>query len=144
MPAKDAIHDIVKTALIKDGWKITHDPYTIQYDNTRMYADLGAEKVIAAEKDKRKIVVEIKSFLGLSIMDDLENALGKFVLYRSILRVVEPERQVYLAVSDETFANVLGTTSGQVVMRDLALHVILVDVDKVEVTEWIEQSNTAK
>ena len=144
MPAKDAIHDIVKTALIKDGWKITHDPYTIQYDNTRVYADLGAEKAIAAEKDKRKIVVEIKSFLGLSIMDDLENALGKFVLYRSILRVVEPARQVYLAVSDETFANVLGTASGQIVMRDLALQTVLVDMDKVEVTEWIEQTSTSK
>ncbi len=144
MPAKDAIHDIVKTALIKDGWKITHDPYTIQYDNTRVYADLGAEKAIAAEKDKRKIVVEIKSFLGLPIMDDLENALDKFVLYRSILRVIEPARQVYLAVSDETFANVLGTASGQIVMRDLALQTVLVDMDKVEVTEWIEQTSTSK
>jgi hypothetical protein len=144
MPAKDAIHDIVKTADIKDGWKITHDPYIIQYDDTRVYADLGAEKVIAAEKDKQKILVEIKSFLGLSVMDDLENALGKFVLYRSLLKTTEPERQAYLALSNETYANVLDTVSGQVVMRELALRVILVNLDKLEVTRWIEQTSTDK
>ena len=26
MPAKDMFHDSAKTALLKDGWTITHDP----------------------------------------------------------------------------------------------------------------------
>jgi len=29
MPAKDVYHDRVRAALIRDGWAITHDPYTI-------------------------------------------------------------------------------------------------------------------
>ena len=29
MSAKDAIHDAVMNALVKDGWTITDDPYTI-------------------------------------------------------------------------------------------------------------------
>ena len=28
MSAKDRFHDVVKTALQKDGWRITHDPLT--------------------------------------------------------------------------------------------------------------------
>ncbi len=29
MSAKDAFHEVVKTALQKDGWQITHDPYNL-------------------------------------------------------------------------------------------------------------------
>lgn len=31
MPARDILHDVVKEALIKDGWIITHDPFTISF-----------------------------------------------------------------------------------------------------------------
>jgi hypothetical protein len=31
MPARDLNHDIVRNALQKDGWTITHDPYVIDY-----------------------------------------------------------------------------------------------------------------
>ncbi len=61
MPAKDIYHDTVKNALIKDGWTITDDPYRLSIGKRKMYVDLGAEKLIAAEKDSRKIAVEIKS-----------------------------------------------------------------------------------
>ena len=65
MPAKDVFHDVVKTALQKDGWTITDDPLYIRLGGAiDMYLDLGAEKVIAAEKAGRKIAVEIKSFLA--------------------------------------------------------------------------------
>lgn len=45
MAAKDKFHNIVKIALMKDHWKITHDPLILkfgQYDQIRV--DLGAEK----------------------------------------------------------------------------------------------------
>jgi len=29
MPKKDSSHDVVKNALIKNGWEITDDPYVI-------------------------------------------------------------------------------------------------------------------
>lgn len=31
MPVKDYFHEIAKTALVKDGWKITHDPFTLTF-----------------------------------------------------------------------------------------------------------------
>ncbi|MEA5468636.1 element excision factor XisH family protein [Spirulina sp. 06S082] len=61
MPAKDVYHQPVKNALIRDGWTITDDPYFIQYEDAELYADLAAEKPIAAERQSKKIVVEIIS-----------------------------------------------------------------------------------
>ena len=36
-----------------------------------MYVDLAAEELVAAEKEGRKIAVEIKSFIGASEIEDL-------------------------------------------------------------------------
>ncbi|MFN4256318.1 MAG: element excision factor XisH family protein [Saprospiraceae bacterium] len=65
--AKDIFHDIVRTALENDGWTITHDPLVLVNDESRRREiDLGAEKIIAAERGTEKIAVEAKSFLGSS------------------------------------------------------------------------------
>lgn len=55
MTRKDIFHDAVRHALEKDGWTITHDPLTLQVGGVDMYIDLGAERLIAAEKDGEKI-----------------------------------------------------------------------------------------
>ena len=51
MPAKDIFHDPFKTALLKDGWTVTHDPYSLKVGRKDLFIDLGAEKLLAAEKD---------------------------------------------------------------------------------------------
>ena len=75
MPAKDLYHESVKNALIKDGWTITADPYPIEYEDAELYPDLAIEKFISEEQRQRKIIIEIKSFLGPSMMKDFEMAL---------------------------------------------------------------------
>ncbi|MGH9837029.1 MAG: element excision factor XisH family protein, partial [Blastocatellia bacterium] len=57
--ARDKIHYAVKNALVNDGWTITADPYEIAYEGVNVYADLAAERPFAAEKNGRKIAVEI-------------------------------------------------------------------------------------
>jgi len=64
MPAKDIFHNTVKNALQKEGWTITHDPLSIRFGKVELYVDLGAEKLIAAQKNGEQIAVEIKSFLA--------------------------------------------------------------------------------
>ena len=49
--AKDIYHNIVKEALIKDGWTITNDPLLLPKEEGGLETDLGAEKLITAEKD---------------------------------------------------------------------------------------------
>ena len=84
MPARDRYHDQVKNALIKDGWTITDDPLHVKWGKKDMYVDLGAEQLLAAEKDQRKIAVEVKSFLGHSEMADLEQAIGQYTVYHDV------------------------------------------------------------
>src|SRR5215831_8065 len=83
MPAPDIYHPVVKNALIKDGWTITHDPYTLTFGQRNVFVDLGAERLIAAERQHDKIAVEIKGFQSASDIRDLEMALGQYVFYRS-------------------------------------------------------------
>ena len=72
MARRDIYHDTVKRALEKDGQKITHDPFPLVVGNKRLSVDLGAERLISAEKGTDKIVIEIKSFIGQSDVKDLE------------------------------------------------------------------------
>jgi hypothetical protein len=83
--AKDIYHYTVRAALKKDGWTITDDPLRFAIGSRSVYIDLGAEKLFAAEKEDRKIAVEVKSFLRPSPVSDLEDALGQYVLYSKIL-----------------------------------------------------------
>jgi hypothetical protein len=57
MPRKDTYHDLVKSALIREGWTISHDPYFLQSD-PKLSIDLGAQRAMAAEKGREKIAVD--------------------------------------------------------------------------------------
>ncbi len=79
-----------ENALIKDGWTITHDPLILAVGRRDIYVDLGAEQPVAAEKEGRKIAVEVKSFVGPSAVHDLEQAISQYSLYRIVLTQDEP------------------------------------------------------
>ena len=81
MSRYDAYHEPVKQALIKDGWTVTDDPFMIEYKGITLYADLGAEKPITAEKENRKIVVEVKVFGSASQISELQKAIGQYGIY---------------------------------------------------------------
>jgi XisH protein len=85
MSRKDAFYDVVRQALEKDGWTITHDPLILRYELGNLYIDLGAEKVLAAERAGQKIAVEVKSFLKNSAVSEFHTALGQFISYHILL-----------------------------------------------------------
>lgn len=82
MSRKDRFHEAVKHALEKEGWTITHDPLPLNIGSLRLEVDLGAQKLIAAQKGTQKIAVEIKSFLRTSKITDFYQAFGQFVPYK--------------------------------------------------------------
>lgn len=138
MPAKDLYHDTVKTALIKDGWTITKDPLTLTVGTRPALVDLGADKLFAAEKDARKIAVEIKSFLSPSPMNDLERAIGQFLLYWDILSEQEPDRILYLAIPTAAYRGIFSEEVGQLVLKKRSEFKLLVfNPTLQEITEWI-------
>ncbi len=137
MPAKDIYHDAVKNALIKDGWLIIADPYIIKYEDAELYADLAAEKPIAAQRQGQKIVVEIKSFVGKSQMYDFHNALGQYIVYRNLIKLTEPEYNLYLAIDDIVYSNFFQRLSIQVITRENNLKLIIVDTQQKQIEQWI-------
>lgn len=138
MPARDYYHETVRKALEKDGWKITHDPYRLKLTRRRnLYIDLGAEQLIAAEKDIRKIAIEVKSFRSASEMKDLEEAVGQFVLYERLLQRYEPDRKLYLAVSDDVQESIFEEEAGQVLLEDKIIRLVTFDINQEEITRWM-------
>lgn len=135
--AKDIIHDAVKNALIKDGWTVTHDPLTLVYEDVQVFVDLGAERVIAAERNDEKIAVEIKSFVGRSATHDMEVALGQYTLYRTFLNRLKSNRTLYLAISHIVHADVFRSKAFQALIEDNNVPLIIVNVVLEEVTQWI-------
>jgi hypothetical protein len=137
MPAKDIYHEVVKQALVKDGWKITHDPLVLKWGKKDMFVDLGAEYLLAAEKDARKIAVEVKSFLGPSELDDLEKALGQYILYHDVLAEREPDRTLYLAVPQEMREELFEEPIGQLLLKNNRLRLIFFEHHKEEIAAWL-------
>jgi hypothetical protein len=138
MPARDIYHQAVRHALEADGWTITDDPLRLAYGGENAYVDLGAERgAIAAEKDGQKIAVEIKSFLNPSPMHDLEEAVGQYQIYSSILQETLSDRITYLAVPERAYESILAERFGQMLIRRLQLKFIIFDEKLERIVRWI-------
>jgi len=136
--ARDIYHQICKKAVAKNGWNVTHDPLRLTWGGRDMYIDLGAEQLIAAEKGQQLIAIEVKSFVGLSEITDLERAMGQYVIYRSVIKRLEPQRKLYLAMHKEAFLDVFDDPLGQILIQDYEIRLIIFDIETEEVIQWID------
>ena len=139
MPARDFYHDVVRSALIADGWTITHDPLQLKVGKKDLFVDLGAERLLAADKEGRKIAVEVKSFPGASEVADLENALGQYILYQDILEETEPDRLIYLAISWKVYEDLFQEPIGQLLLRRQRLRLIVFNPERGVIVQWIPE-----
>lgn len=137
MPARDKYHEIVRNSLIKDGWKITDDPFSLKIGERDAFIDIGAEKLFTAEKEGRKIAVEVKSFIGNSVISDLQNALGQFIFYQDFLMEIEPERTLFLAVRQNVFINLFQEPVGLKFLENKRLKLLVFDEISEEIIKWI-------
>lgn len=135
--AKDIYHYNVRTALEKDGWIITDAPFPLRLGLRGVLVDLGAKKLLAAERKGTIIAVEIKSFIGKSPVKDLENAIGQYTLYLTLLSRLDPERTLYLAIVEEVYSTFFAEEIVQVVLEDRGIKLIVVDPVKEVITKWI-------
>jgi hypothetical protein len=137
MPAKDFFHDCVKVALIKDGWEISHDPYSLKVGKKDLFIDLGAQKLITAEKGSDKIAVEIKSFVSASEIKDLETAIGQYILYQNVLSRIEPDRLLYLAIRELIFEKIFEQEVGEILLENKVLKILTFNPETEVISKWI-------
>jgi hypothetical protein len=135
--AKDLFHDAVRHGLEKDQWIITDDPLELEWEEITVKIDLAAERLIAAERGEEKIAVEIKSFIGTSVISDFHTALGQFLNYRIMLEANEPDRLLYLAVPCETYQTFFQSRFAQVAIKRHQLKLIVYDPTIEEIVQWI-------
>lgn len=136
MSAKDIFHEAVKRGLQKEGWVITHDPLVVKFAKDKMLVDLGAEKILAAERGTEKIAVEIKSFLGDSELFEYHAALGQFLNYRLALRIREPERVLFLAVPVSTYRSLFSRDFAQTSVQEYQVKLIVYDPKVEVIVQW--------
>lgn len=136
MSRRDFFYHAVKTALIKDGWTITHDPYELKVGGVEYAVDLGAEKLLAAEKENHKIAVEIKSFLSASEVSEFHTALGQFFNYRVALSEVEPAQQLFLATPADVYKTFFQRPLIKKSVRLIKLKLIVYQPETEEIIKW--------
>jgi hypothetical protein len=137
MSAKDVYHNTVKAALQKDGWTITHDPLILEFSLGRqLRIDLGAEQIIAAQKDTVRIAVEIKSFLAPSTIYEFHTALGQFLNYRVGLKIKEPERRLFLAVPLEIYQDFFSEELTQLSVQEYQVSLLIFDPKDEVIVQW--------
>lgn len=139
MATRDAFHHIVRIALQKDGWTVTHDPYPLPAGSLTLAIDLGAEQIIAADRGSQKIAVEIKSFLGQSRISEFYGALGQFITYRAALEIQEKERVLYLAVPSDIFGEFLVMPFIRSLIEQNHVFLLIYDIDQEAIERWLPQ-----
>ena len=136
MPSLDLFHNTVKNALQKEGWIITHDPFYLSIGGGEMYIYLGAEQLIGAEKEGKKIAVEIKSFIGASAISEFHLALGQFLNYRLALTTIDPVRILYLAVPSDTYDSFFSLKFVQMSLAQYQINLIVYDPVSEVIIKW--------
>jgi hypothetical protein len=137
MSARDIFHETVKAALQQEKWVITDDPLNFKFGNINFQVDLGAERLIAAEKDNEKIAVEIKNFLKPSAITDFYAALGQFLSYRLALEATDPDRTLYLAVPDDTYRTFFQLEFTQAAIQQYQILLLTYEPMNSTIVRWI-------
>jgi hypothetical protein len=138
--AKDVFHDTVRIALERDGWTITHDPFPLKNRERKINyeIDLGAEKILIAEKGTEKIAVEVKSFLKASFANEFHSVLGQYLVYIKGLKKIEPERILFLAMPIFAYKKLKEHPLILEIINELTIHLIIFDESNQLIESWIK------
>ena len=137
MPAKNLYHDTVKTALIKDGWEIIADPFKLRVGRRDLFVDLGADRLVIAQRSTQKVAVEVKSFISASPISDLEQALGQYLLYEELMRREHPDRILYLAIRNAIYTSFFQEEIVQIILETRYLNLLIFDEINEEIIQWL-------
>jgi hypothetical protein len=139
MAARDLYYDLVKNALRKDGWRITHNPLRLRlatHDTQTGQGEAAEEALLGAEKDERKIAVAVKSFVDRGAAADLQRVLEHLRLYRTRLHATAPDHTLYLAVRQTTYRDSFTGTVGAQLLANQPILFLVFDPRTKAIVNW--------
>lgn len=99
-----------------------------------MWVDLHAELL----GENRRIFVEVKSFKRVpSPVESLAASAGKYVIYRAALDRIREVAPLWLAIPDTAYRGIFSQPIGQAVVKRLSISLIVYNVDRQEIVQWI-------
>jgi hypothetical protein len=70
------------------------------------------------------------------MVDDMEKALGQYLIYRSIMSRRQPERELFLAIP-KSIAKLFDEPLGQLLLEDYDLRVLVFHPKQREIIRWL-------
>lgn len=138
MPAIDQCEEQVVRALEKSGWLVTHQPFAIRINKSRagyVYADLRLRQ---KTDNQTIIVVEVKCFASTRTqLDEFYQAVGQYVSYRNALTINGMQLPVYLSVPSSVYTTFFQIPLIAAVVADIQIKLVVIDLEKEEITQWI-------
>jgi len=137
MPTPDLYHDVVRDALRKDGWRITHTALQLKARAESRTRELWEGPWLIADKDERKVAVAVSSFVGRSNLADLAQMWGQLALSRPQLHTMDSDRVVYMAVRQATYRACFGGTEGDLLLEKEHMQLIVFDPRAEVIVQWV-------
>jgi hypothetical protein len=141
---RDRLHQSLRRTLEKDGWVITADPLILTLEEAILRADLGAEKTFAAEKEGRKIAIELKEFTAISGISELEKTMGQLQLYEWALEIQEPDRLLLLAVSHSAYLKYFQKSVFRLAVERNKINLLVYEPDSEVIVQWVIHNDMLK
>ena len=137
MPTPDLYHDVVRNALRKDGWRITHTALQLKARAEASAEELWEGPWLIADKDERKVAVAVSSLVGHSNLADVLQTWRRLALSRSQLHTMDADRVVYLAVRQATYSACFGGTEGDLLLAKEHMQLLIFDPRAEVIVQWV-------
>jgi hypothetical protein len=139
MPNIDLCEPQVINALAKAGWRVVEKPFSIRLpEHIRggyVFADL---RLVNPANNQRLIVVEVKCFPdNRSAIDELHNALGKYIAYQAALELNEITDDLYLAIPHTIDETLFNTLLVKTIIKKIHLKRLVVNMAQEVIVQWI-------
>ena len=137
MPTQDLYHDVVRDALRKDGWRVTHTALQLKARVEASAGELWEGPWLIADKDERKVAVAVSSFVGRSSQADVIQTWAQLGLSRPRLHAMDADRVVYLALRQATYSACFGGIEGDLLLEKARMQLIVFDPRAEVIVQWV-------
>lgn len=106
---------------------------------TNANIDIRAEQLLGASKDTRLIAIEIKSFLGPSLVYDFHLALGQYMNYQRALAQIDTQRRLFLAIPNAAYEAFFIKSDVWAAVQDFNINLVVFDDANAQILNWLNQ-----